>query len=534
MPTVTFQKQAFLKAIGRKLRDEELANKMAMLGTDVGQITDTTVSVEVFPNRPDLLSMWGFARALKAFLGNEPGLKKYVVQKGKGVVNINPNLKTVRPYTACGIVRKLRLDEEKLKHIIDVQEKLHTTYGRKRKRIAMGIYPLAQITLPISFEARSPGDIVFTPLEWEKPAPALQILKDHPKGKEYGGLLYGLREFPAFVDASGAIMSLVPVVNSERTGKITTDTREVFIEVSGFDFTVCHKALLIVCAMLAEMGGALESVELRYGTKKIRTPDFAPRKLPLTAAKVNKLLGTALTQKQVSDALKRMGYDAQGINVTVPAYRTDILHEVDLIEDVAIGHGYDNLKPTIPLIATVGAESRQVTIERKLREIMTGLGFIEVKNFTLSTPAIESEKVQQMRRLVEMENPLTADYSVLRSALIPGLLQTLARNRHNDYPQFIFEIGPVWTPEEEPRLAFVICNEKNAGFTEAKEVIEALARLLGRQIPFKPYEEKLFISGRAAVFPGGYFGEIHPQILTNFELPFSVAAGEIRFRELLE
>jgi phenylalanyl-tRNA synthetase beta chain len=440
MPSVTFNKQAFLKAIGKKLPDQVLAERMAMIGTDVDEVTADSVTVEVFPDRTDMLSMYGFARAMRSFVGVEQGLVKYPVAKGKVVVNVNPNLKLLRPYTACAIARKLKLDDEKIKQLVDLQEKLHGTYGRKRKRASIGLYPLDKITAPISFEARNPSDIVFTPLEMTKPLPALQILKEHPKGEAYAHLLFNFKEFPVFVDANNNIMSLVPVINSELTGKVTPQTRDVFVEVSGHNFDVCHKALLIICGSLADMGGQLESVELRYGTKKIHTPNFTPEKMTLTAAAVNKKLGTNLTQQQVSTALRKMGYDVRGTTVLVPAYRTDILHEVDLIEDVAIGFGYENLQPTTPQLFTIGKESRQVTIERKLREIFAGMGFLEVKNFYLSSAKIQIEYTRQTKRVVEMENPLTADYSVLRHQLIPGLLETLSKNKHNEYPQFIFEV----------------------------------------------------------------------------------------------
>ena len=533
MPTITFDKQAFLKAVGKKLPDQLLTEKLAMLGTDVQAVTETEVSVEVFPDRPDLLSMQGFARAMRAFLGLKPGLAAFPVAKGKETVLVDPALKAIRPYTACAIARKLKLDDARIKQLIDIQEKLHGTYGRKRKRIAMGIYPLNGIGFPVRFEARAPSDIVFTPLESDKPMPALQILKEHPKGKEYGGLLFNARAFPVFIDNDEQIMSLVPIVNSERTGRVTAETREIFIEVSGFDFNVCHKALLMVCAAIAEMGGALESVELRYGAKKMRTPDFTPKTTSLTAAAVNEQLGTSLSQKQVCEALQKMGYDARATTVKIPAYRADILHEMDLIEDVAIGYGYDNLQSTMPAITTIGAESDSARTERIVRQLFVSLGYTELKSFCLSSVETQVTKVGQMRRPLEMENPLTAEYSVLRQQLIPGLLDALSHNRSNEYPQMLFEIGPVWTPEEELRIAFVVCGERT-GFTEAKATLEAALRLLGKQLQLKPYEDKLFISGRAAVLPGGFFGEIHPAVLNRFEIPFAVAAGELRIKEILE
>lgn len=533
MPTLTFSKEAFTKALGRKMSDQVLADKLALFGTDVGAVNDEVVVVEVFPDRPDLLSLQGFIRAFRAYLGSKKGLADFKVKKGQEVVFVDEQLKPIRPFTACAIARKLKLDDERIKQIIDMQEKLHGTYGRKRKRIAMGIYPLDKITFPVRYEAREPGDINFTPLDSDKPLPALQILKEHPKGKEYEHLLFNCRYFPVFVDDEENILSLVPIVNSELTGKVTLDTKEVFIEVSGFDFDVCHKALLMVCAALSDMGATIETVELRYGTKKITSPDFTPKTMKLSVKAVNDLLGTSLTQPQVTESLLKMGYDVKGTTVKVPAYRTDILHEVDLIEDVAIGYGYENLQPTLPLIGTIGAESAHARVERIIRSLFVSLGYVEVKNFCLSSIETQVERVKQMRRPLEMENPLNEEYSVLRQQLIPGLLETLAKNRSNEYPQYFFELGTVWTPEEEPRLAFAICGEK-AGFTEAKATLEAAFKLLGRELPLKPYEEKIFISGRAAVFPGGFFGEIHPEVLEAFEIGFAVAAGEIRLKEVLE
>lgn len=533
MPTITLNKAALFKRIGRKLRDDMLAERIAMLGTEVEAITPDEVTIEVFPDRPDLLSLQGMGRALRAFIGAEKGLKQYAIAKGKTIVQVDPALKTIRPYTACAVVRKLKLDDAKIKELIDLQEKLHGTYGRKRKRMAMGLYPLNAITPPIRYEARAPSDIAFTPLEFDKPTTAMQILKDHPKGKDYANLLFNCRDFPVFVDDNDNIMSLVPIVNSAETGKILPETKEIFIEVSGHNFDVCHTALVIVCAALADMGGVVETVDVKYGPKTIKTPDFTPKTRSITASAVNEYLGTSLTQKDVCDALMSMGYDARGTSLKVPAWRTDILHDVDIIEDVAIGYGIEKLEPTIPIISTIGALTNQTKVERTLRQLFVAMGYLEMKTFCLSSPETQVTNVLQTRRPVEMENPLNTEYSVLRQQLIPGLLEALSKNKHNEYPQRIVEIGSAWTPDEEPRLAFVVCGEK-AGFTDAKSTLETALRQLGHELHLKPYEEKMFISGRAAVFPGGFFGEVHPQVLENFDIGFPVVACEIRLKELFE
>src|SRR5262249_22223657 len=156
-------------------------------------------------------------------------------------------------------------------------------------------------------------------------------------------------------------------------------------------------------------------------------------------------LGTSLSPKQVVDALLAMGYDARGTTVKVPPWRADILHEVDLVEDVAIGYGIDKLVPTVPVMSTVGGETRLTKVERSLRALFVSMGYLEMKTFCLSSPETQVNRVMQTRRPVEMDNPLNAEYSVLRQQLMPGLLEALAKNKHNEYPQLLFEIGSAWT-----------------------------------------------------------------------------------------
>jgi len=360
MANVKFPRKEFEKELGKKIT-REIEEQISLLGTPLESLTQSEIEIEVFPNRPDLLSMQGYVRALKAFLGKETGLKKYTVRPPEKnyTVRINKNVQNVRPYTSCAIIRGLKLDDQKIIELINVQEKIHSTLGRNRKKAAIGIYPLEKITLPISYEARKPADIVFQPLESKREMNASQILKRHPKGIQYADLLKGLSHYPVFVDARKKILSMPPVINSEETGKITSSTHDVFIECSGFNQEILDKILNILITALSDMQGKVYQMDLLYeGNKKRTTPNLNPGKIKISLQNTNKLLGIELKEKDLSHLLSKMGYDCKKekntLEVSVPAWRTDILHEVDIIEDIAIAYGYNNFLPEIPTISTIG------------------------------------------------------------------------------------------------------------------------------------------------------------------------------------
>src|SRR3989344_1121249 len=265
MAVVNFNKKTFESEIGKL--DDEMQNKIAMFGTPIESITGEGLQVEVFPNRPDLLSYSGFKRSFLAFLGKETGLKNYIVKKPEKdyKVNVDSSVKDVRPYTACAIIRGLVLDDEKIKELIEIQEKLHITIGRKRKKMAIGIYPLEKIKLPITFKAMEPDKIKFVPLDSDKEMSGLEILHKHPAGKEYAHLLAGKVKFPVFVDANNEVLSMPPIINSQTTGRVDSKTKDVFVECSGFDFDVLKTCLNIITTTMAEMGGKIYQMEIKFG-----------------------------------------------------------------------------------------------------------------------------------------------------------------------------------------------------------------------------------------------------------------------------
>ncbi len=367
MASIKLPRKIFEKEIGKLT--EEMQNKIALFGTTVESITEEELELDVTPNRPDILSYSGFKRSFLSFIGKKKGLQKYKINSPEKnyKVSIEESVKDVRPYTACAILKGIKFTNEKIKEIIEIQEKLHNTIGRKRKKIAIGIYPLEKITLPITLKALEPDKIRFIPLEMEKELTGLQILQRHPTGREYAPLLAGKSKFPIFEDANKKILSMPPIINSNETGKITEKTREVFVECSGYDFEILKKCLNIIVTTLMDMGAEAYSmeIEIKNENKKEITPNLEPQKGKISLENTNKLLGLNLTEKEIKENLEKMGHDYfENGKVESPSWRTDLLHEVDLIEEVAIAYGYDKFEPIMPKIYTTGEEQSKGKFRR--------------------------------------------------------------------------------------------------------------------------------------------------------------------------
>ncbi|MAH03874.1 phenylalanine--tRNA ligase subunit beta [Candidatus Pacearchaeota archaeon] len=537
MAVITLNKKQFESEI-EKL-DEKMQNKIAMFGTPVEKVDNKEIQIEIFPNRPDLLSFQGFKRSFLSFLGKKTGLKKYKINNpGKNYeVKIDSSVKNIRPYTICSIVKGLKLDDEKIKELIEIQEKLHSTIGRKRKKLAIGIYPLEKIKLPITYKALEPDKIKFIPLESNKKMSGLEILQKHSAGKEYSHLLAGKTKFPIFIDADKNILSMPPIINSQLTGKITKNTKDVFVECSGFDQEILNKCLNIIITTLADMNGKIYQMKIKDSKNKT-TPNLTTEKMKISYENTNKLLGLELKDKQIKQLIEKMGYDYNKGTIEIPPWRTDILHEVDLIEDIAIAYGYENFIPVIPEISTIGKENLKETIKRKISEILTGADILEVSNYHLTKKYDQFKKIGMQEKNFTELNESKTDYTILRKNLTHYLLKNFAENVDSEYPQKIFEIGKVFDSNENENLGVAITP---GNFTKIKQILEYLARMLNIEIKVKESEKfpTYLIDGRVAeIFIKdkkiGFIGEIHPKILKNWRIKMPVALFEISLKEIFE
>jgi len=538
MANIKISRKSFEKDIGNL--DEKMQNRIALFGTTLESFDDEEIELEIFPNRPDLLSYQGFKRGFLGFLGKDKGLRNYKINPPEKnyEVSVDKSVSEVWPYCVCAIVKGLRLDDAKIKEVIDIQEKITMTVGRKRKKLGLGVYPLDKIALPVSYVALEPDKIKFKPLEASREMTGLEILSRHPTGREYAHLLAGKSKFPIFVDSNKEVLSMPPIINSHETGKITEKTKDIFIECTGTDYKILKKSLNILVCALIDMGGKAYQMKL-VGAIKDVTPDFTPEKNKVSVENVNKVLGLNLNEKQVKGCLERMGHNYSKGVAESGSWRTDLLHEVDLIEDVAIAYGYDNFEPEIPKISTIGEENYIETIKRKLSDILVGLGFLEISNYHLTKEKDQFLKMgiaeRDVKGAIEVMDSKT-EYNLVRNDLSHYAMKILSENVDVEYPQKIFEMGRIFNLNndliEESESLSIAASPSN--FTELKQILEYLSRMVGVKLEVKEANKVPlhFIDGRCAevLLDGvviGYFGEIHPKILKNFRIRMPVALLEI-------
>ena len=544
MATITIPKKLFEKEIGKL--DEKMQENIALFGTPIENINTEELQLEIFPDRPDMLSYQGFKRAFLAFSGKKTGLKTYNINPSKKdyQVKIDSSVKNIWPYAVCAIVTDLQFDDAKIKELIEIQEKLTLTLGRKRKKLGLGIYPLDKIKLPITYKALEPDQIKFIPLESNKEMSGLEILQKHPTGKEYAHLLAGKAKFPIFIDSNKQILSMPPIINSHLTGKITTKTKDVFIEATGTNLELIKKSLNIFVTTLAEMGGKIYNMQLLYG-KKQNSPDLTIQKTKISLKNTNKLLGLNLNEKQLKTLLEKMGHNYNKEQVSSPAWRTDIMDEVDLIEDVAIAYGYENFKPEVPEISTIGQEDKKESLKKKISDILIGLGILEISNYHLTIKNDQFQKMGiskiQKNELIQVKDSKT-DYTILRKDLTHYLLKNLSENIDSEYPQKIFEIGKVFEEKtlikEKEKIATAITP---GNFTEIRQILEYLFKMTNIKLELKEPKSvsQHFIEGRVAAIiiknkEIGYVGEIHPKILKNWKIKMPVSLFELDLDEMFE
>jgi len=547
MTILTLSKKELEKKIGKI--DDKLKNKIDMFGTPIDDETNDEISIEVFPNRPDLLSLSGFSRGFNAFLGKKKS-NGYQVEKPEKdyKVIIEKSVKSVRPYTSCAIVKGLKFDDDMINEVIGIQEKLHGSYSRNRKKLAIGIYPLEEIKLPIKFLAKKPEDIVFRPLEFPKEINGKQILNQHPIGQEYGHLLKDAEVYPIFEDSDGQILSMPPVINSEKTGKITERTKDVFIECSGFDKGYLDKTINMIVCSLADLGGKVYGMEIDDKVEGKRTsPNLESEKMEFSIDYINKNLGLELSEKEVKDLLAKMGIEVVNGKVLIPPYRTDIIHEIDLVEEVAIAYGYDNFKPEIPEISTVGEEDKIGILKRKISEVLIGLDLIEVSSYHLSTKEKQFKKIGVKSfkdKIIEVLDSKTEN-NILRTSLFASSIQILSENSDASYPQKIFELGKVFFEDdktesgigEEEKLCISLCY-KEANFTELKQILDNMMRMFDLEYEIKEVEREGFIDGRTGeiLIDGksvGIIGEVSPSVLRNNRIKMPASSLEINIDNLM-
>ena len=576
MPTISVPQSlltALLKKHGITHDVEQMGDQLPLMGTDIDGCDETTLDIEIFPDRPDLLSGETLAHAIRPFLHGADANPHMKTSPSGITMLVEDSLKNIRPVVMGAVVKGVTLsktNEEQdifIKGLMDHQEKLHFALGRGRKRSSIGVHDLAALTPPFKVVAAS-GSHSFIPLGEENAMDIETILLQHPKGVDYAHLLETMTSYPLILDANQDVLSFPPIINGKHT-TVTRATKDFFIEVTGWDRRACEASLMLICLQLQERGGSIETVDVTTCEGDvISTPNgegkvhFVPEEL------VTNLLGRNFTDGELSHAINRMGGCYSGkrdapsespkhaskmsevskggylLEFVMPRWRFDILHPVDLVEDIAIGHGYEDLGDDQP-VAQLTAQPRQDhNMRRRLRNSMQGLGLMQIQSLTLSneTDQFTNMRWQQEHAVTALTNPITVEHTILRQFLLPGLLRLLASNRHHDLPQGVYELGTVVrNHENSDRLAFLMA-ERSGGFAAIRGRIQAMCIDLGvKQWRAEPLEDGVgpWLSGRGAKLIindtwVGCFGEIDPAVAMKYELRVPINGAEIDVTALVK
>lgn len=557
MPTIEVDLDDLEKLLGIELprTAEELTDVLSYVKGEAKSLDSQEPRIEFKDsNRADVWSVEGLARALRGYLGLEKGPKKYKIKGSSGVVvHVDPKLRNIRPYIGCSVLKGVKLTDVAIRQIMHFQDKMDQTYGRNRRRTSIGLYDFDLISPPLRYGVARPKEVSFVPLDFSEKMTLKEILEKHPKGAEYGHIVHGHTVYPIFVDSEDKVLSFPPVINSNDLGHVTPETENVLVEVTGTALGTVLNTLTNVTLSLADRGGSIYSARIRYpykGTPNMTTPILKGETVKLNVDYVGKVIGKPLSLREIRGLLAKARYGVakatkSEIAVEVPCYRVDVLHPIDVVEDIAIVYNYNRIQPKWPQLPTTGALLPETGFRDLARELMVGLGYQETLTYIMSaTETLFTKMNVEPQRVVEIANPRFTTMTCLRNWLLPSLMEFLGHNTHVEYPQKVFEAGYciIHDDQKENKMSDVetlACVSLHSGacFTEAKSALDALLVNLGVSYNLTEVNHGSFINGRVGKIivkdmELGFIGEVHPQVLQNCGLENPAAAFEIDLNKL--
>ena len=595
MPTVIVNKNALFKAIGQTFTDEEFDNLCFEFGIELDEITsekemyqtetkkegellsdDILYKIEVGANRYDLLCLEGLALALRVFLEKQkmPDFKAInILPEEERQLIVYDSVNEVRPIGLSAILRDINFTDETLKGFMDLQDKLHNNICRGRKLVSMGTHDLDTVKGPFVYRALKPEHIHFVPLNREEEVNGdglMSILKEDPKLGKYLYLLEGKERYPVMMDSNGIIMSLPPIINSQHT-KMTLNTHNVLLDVTGLDYTKCEIVLNTLIAMFSVYSKTPFTVEevkvinQKTGEGKIY-PDLTSRIFKTDIKYLKTLTGISdITPEKIIQLLERMELkakvlDTNELEVSCPITRSDILHPCDIAEDLAISYGYNNIEKVLTTTKTHGMQLPYNKLTDLFRNEMSMGGYVEFLTMALLshkdmfTNMLQKDKDE---KTVQILYSKTKEFEYIRSSLIPGILKSIEGNKANQLPFKIFEISDVVLADKDSeigasnrrKLCFAYANT-----TSAMEIIQGMVDLLMKKIglifnyekdkdkkyTIKKSNNPIFFEDRQAEIliqddiNIGIYGIIHPKVLKNFGIKNPVTLCEIDLQLIMD
>ena len=546
MPTITFSLTDLQNLVEKKLTIEEVQDYAHLGKGDFEGYDKETDELKIDfgdTNLPYLWSVEGFARLIKSFLGKTKGIPKIEINKSDYKLIVNKSVSKIRPYVAGFVAKGKKVDDYSIKQMIQLQEKLCENFGRRRQKIAIGVYSYKKIVFPIHYKATDPESIKFIPLDFRVEMTQQEILESHPKGKEYAEILKDQKKHPILVDSKEQVLSFPPIINSATTGKVEEGEEDLLFEVTGTDLNAVLLSTNIFAYAMHDRGYNIHSIEINYPDKKITTPHMFNDTIKIKKNEIKKLIGLDLNDNEIKKLLEKIHYNYDNNTVEIPPYRKDILHPVDVIEDIAISYGYNEIEEQPLTSYTIGETDKIINSIEKIREIIIGMNYQEIMSPFLTNKEILHNKMNiKNSGTVELSNPVSETYSSVRSWIIPILLEALSKNKHIEYPQKIFEQGLIVSKKsnkinEFERIAIISAHEK-ADFTEIKQMLDYILKSFKINYEIEEVDHDSFIPGRVGRVivnnkKVAYIGEISPKVLQNFNIDVPVVGLELNITELL-
>ena len=540
MPTVTVSRAALFKAIGKEFTDEEFEDLCFEFGIELDEVTseqqlfeneqqksgahlsnEVLYKIEVAANRYDLLCLEGLALALKVFLEKEPMpvfKPLNVLPENERQLIVEPSVEEVRPIGLAAILRGINFTNDTLKGFMELQEKLHNNICRGRKLVSMGTHDLDTIKGPVYYRALPKKEINFIPLNRTEAVDGdglMNLLKEDPKLGKYLYLLDGFDKYPVMMDSNNVIMSLPPIINSQHT-KMTLDTHNVFIDITGLDYTKCEIVLNTLVAMFSVYCKDPFTVEeVKVVTTRNNEanlyPNLNPRVFKADVEYLRTISGIHdIVPEEILKCLKKMELDGKILNekeieVTAPITRSDVLHQCDIAEDLAISYGYNNITKKITPTNCYGRQQPYNKLADLFRHEMAMGGYVE-----FLTMALLSEK-DLYTNMLKKPDDLSAkifyssckEFEYMRSSLIPGILKSVEANKANQLPYRIFEISDVVLIDKNNEVG--AANRRKLCFAYANtvssmEIVQGMVDLLMKKIGLV-FQEKDDVKKRYTIKP---------------------------------
>ncbi|XP_059489950.1 phenylalanine--tRNA ligase beta subunit isoform X2 [Neocloeon triangulifer] len=537
-------------------------------GKSEGASEEVIYRIDIPANRYDLLCLEGLVLGLNVFHGKMkmPRFKTIKPKKVERMV-IKQNTAQIRPFAAAAILRGVTLNKNSYNSFIDLQDKLHQNICRKRTLVAIGTHDLDTIEGPFVYDALPPKEIKFVPLNQDKEYDAAQLMElysTHAQLKTYLPIIRDSPVYPVIFDKNGVVLSMPPIINGNHS-KISTDTKNIFIEVTATDLTKAKIVLDTLVCMFSKYCSKpyeVELCEVEYPDGKVmNSPALPYRNEIIDFSKANTYIGLQESPENIAKLLSKMclGTKVEGekIKVEIPPTRHDIIHPCDIFEDVGIAYGYNNIPKTLPTAATISQQFPLNKLSDQLRGEVAQAGFTEALTFSLcSIDDISTKLGWSIEKLsaVHISNPKTLEFQVARTTLLSGLLKTIAANRNMPLPIKVFEVSDVVLKDlmtevgarNERHLCAVYYN-KNSGFEVVHGLLDRVMQLLG--VPFRSEgegigyhlehdEDPTYFPKRCAkiIYGGNVIGKIgvlHPDVITKFELTMPCSAVEINIEPFL-